>query len=75
MEKYVVTIPELKSAPPTISVTQCTPERNLPITVNAVKAIIAIITHRLKTVFLIRALNCIAAVGITHVTSIVVEDG
>ena len=65
----------LNIAPPIISVIQCTPEMSLPITINAVKATIAMIAHRLKTVFLIRAFSCIAAVGITHITSIVVEDG
>ena len=48
---------------------------SLHITINAVKATIAMIAHRLKMVFLIRSLSYIADVGITRITSIVVDDG
>ena len=47
----------------------------LPITIKATNAAIAIITHRLNALFLIRSRSCIIAVGITHITSIVVDDG
>ena len=37
-ELYSITSPALNRIPPTISVNQWTPERNLPTTINAVKA-------------------------------------
>ena len=75
IEAYTATAPVLNNAPPMISVIQCTPDASLPMTINAVNAAIEINTHRLNTSLFIRACSCIIAVGITHITSIVVDDG
>ena len=75
MAWYIITTPELTSAPPTMSLSQCTPEASLPMTIKAVKAAIANATQRLIPRFLMRALSCMIAVGITHSTSMVVDDG
>ena len=58
-----------------MSENQCTPETSLPITIKAINAVIRMFTHFLNPLFLIRELNCIMAVGITHITSIVVDEG
>ena len=74
-EEYIMTSPRLSRIPPMISVSQCTPDRSLPITINAVKALIVQRIYRLNTQFPIRLLSCMAAVGMTHMTSMVVDDG
>lgn len=72
---YPMTSPALSSTPPTISVSQCTPDKSLAKTINTVNAAMAMQTHRLNLPFVIRLRNCIAAVVITHKERIVVEDG
>ena len=57
-----------------ISVSQCTPERSLPITMKTVNPAISTMTHPLKTMCLIRVRSCRIAVGITVMTSIVVDS-
>lgn len=65
----------LKINPPSISVNQCTPQINLPITINAVNKPHKTLMAFLIFVFFIKRWNCIIAVGNTHIASIVVEDG
>lgn len=58
-----------------MSVIQWTPLISLPMTINPVNTAITtaavVRSHRL----LMRRCSCIMAVGITHITSMVVEDG
>ena len=61
--------------PPIISLNQCTPEKNRNTTIKIVKARVKEITHLFKIIFFMRELNCIIEVSITHITSIVVDDG
>lgn len=58
-----------------ISEIQWTPDINLPITINATKIEIAEQIIFLRRWFLMRISNCIIAVVITLMTSIVVDDG
>ena len=53
-EVYVITSPALTSTPPIMSVIQCTPDASLPMIIKAINPAIAIITHLLNTLFLIR---------------------
>lgn len=65
----------LSIIPPIISVIQCTPDNNLPTTIKQQNSIIAKEIKFLRFLFFIRKLNCIIDVGITVVTSIVVDEG
>ena len=65
----------LSNAPPIMSLSQCTPETSREITIKAVKKAIEKARILLKILFFISLLNCIIAVGITHIVSKVVEDG
>ena len=73
--RYISTSPVLSKAPPIISVNQCTPETSRPTTIKTINAVIKNGTVFLSAVFLILLLNCIIAVGITHITSRVVDEG
>ena len=73
--RYISTRPALISTPPIISLNQCTPEINLPNTIKIINNAIADEIHRLIVTDFILEFNCIMAVGITHKTSIVVDDG
>ena len=68
-------MPMLNISPPIMSVIQCTPDNILPKTIKRINAIIVAHSARFKIVFLIREFTCFIAVGITVVTSSVVEDG
>ena len=73
--RYSNTTPALNKAPPIMSENQCTPEISLPVTIKTVNTVIIMFTHFLNPLFLMRVLNCIIAVGITHITSMVVDEG
>ena len=51
-----------------MSVIQCTPDTSLPMTIKAINAAIAIVTHRLNTLFLIRARSCIIEFRLSYVS-------
>ena len=72
---YANTADALRKIPPMMSVSQWTPERSLPNTINAINTFMPQLIHRRNFLFLIRVFNCIRDVGITHRTSKVVEDG
>ena len=65
----------LINIPPIISLNQCTPESNRPITINNVNATISHKSAVLKTLCFKRWLSWNIAVDIIHKTSIVVDDG
>ena len=72
---YIVTRAALTMAPPMISLIQCTPDRSLPITIKQVNVQIVSEAIRLNQRRLMREFSCRIAVGITHIVSMVVEDG
>lgn len=72
---YSKTKPVLSNAPPIMSVSQCTPETSLPITIKALKTVIVQRTHCLCAGVLIRVFSCMMVVGITVRTRSVVDEG
>ena len=58
-----------------MSVNQCTPDTNLPSTIPAANTVIPREITALRRRFFILLRSYITAAGITHITSMVVEEG
>ena len=74
-ESYIKTKAALRSTPPIISLSQCTPETSLQMTINTLNAEIIIQSKFLNDFFFIRDFSCIIVVGIIQSTSRVVDEG
>ena len=75
MARYAIASPLPSSTPPTMSESQCTPERVLATTMNAANAIRAVLASaRVPFPFILR-LACMAEVEVTATTSSVVDEG
>ena len=58
-----------------MSLSQCTPDSSLPANISPIRTRQAAIAKRLRRRFRMRVCHCMAAVGSTLSTSMVVEEG
>lgn len=70
-----MTRPALSKAPPMMSLSQCTPESSLPMSMKPVKTKTIKESISLIGVHFMRARSCMIEVDIAQSTSMVVDDG
>ena len=74
-KSYIMTRPALSKAPPMMSLSQCTPENSLPMSMKQVKTRPIKVRICLIGVHFMRVRSCMIVVDITQSTSMVVDDG